>query len=190
MIVCLFMTAMLVATAIAEPVDKDVFLLANGNILTMNPNQPAASAMAVKEGKILAVGDLVTVKETAGTNYEYVDLEGKTVVPGFIETHDHLVLYGSALHLLDISPIVTPSLKEALAKFRAEGKPDKDGWYYGFGADQTLYTEKRGPTLKELDELFPDHPALITHLSGHAAYANSKAFEAAGITKDKSGRAQ
>ena len=55
---------------------------------------------------------------------------------------------------------------------------------YAFGADQTLYTEKRGPNIKELDELFPDRPAIIPHLSGHGAFVNSKAFEAAGITKD------
>ncbi len=167
-----------------QAVDEDVVILANGNILTMNPGQPTASAMAIKEGKIIQVGDLPAVKKAAGQSYEYIDLEGKTVVPGFIESHDHIVLYGSVLTLLDISPFVTPSLKEALHKLKTEGKPDKDGWIYGFGADQTLYTEKRGPTLQELDELFPDHPVCIPHLSGHAAYANSKAFEAVGVTKD------
>jgi predicted amidohydrolase YtcJ len=180
------MTVILVSTVFAQTVDKDVVILANGNILTMNNRQPTASAMAVKGNKIIAVGDLAAVKKAAGNSYEYIDFEGKTVVPGFIETHDHIILYGSALQLLDISPFVTPSLKEALQKMKTEGKPDKDGWIYAFGADQTLYTEKRGPTRQELDELFPDHPALITHLSGHAAYANSKAFEVAGITKDTS----
>jgi predicted amidohydrolase YtcJ len=177
-------TIILVSASLSKTVDTDMYLLANGNILTMNPDQPTASAMAVKEGKIIAVGDLDAVKKAAGNSYEYIDFEGKTVVPGFIETHDHIVLYGSVLKLLDISPFVTPSLKEALEKFKAEGKPDKDGYMYAFGADQTLYTEKRGPTIKELDELFPDRPAIIPHLSGHGAFANSKAFEAAGITKD------
>jgi predicted amidohydrolase YtcJ len=167
-----------------QPVDTDVVILANGNILTMNPKQPTASAMAVKEGKIIAVGDLGAVKEAAGNSYEYIDLESKTVVPGFIESHDHVILYGSVLGLLDVSPFVTPSLKEALQKLKTQAKPDKDGWIYAFGADQTLYTEKRGPTRQELDELFPDRPAFIVHLSGHAAFANSKAFEAAGVTKD------
>ncbi|MGW8303940.1 MAG: amidohydrolase [Desulfobacterales bacterium] len=177
-------TTVLFSTAFAETVDKDVIVLANGNILTMNPEQPTAAAMAVKEGKIIAVGDLSAVKKAAGKSYEYIDLDNKTVVPGFIETHDHINLWGSALTLLDVSPFVTPSLKEALQKMKEMGKPDKDGWIYAFGADQTLYTEKRGPTLKELDKLFPNHPAFIFHLSGHGAYANSKAFEAAGVTKD------
>ncbi|KPK28934.1 MAG: hypothetical protein AMJ61_00025 [Desulfobacterales bacterium SG8_35_2] len=173
-----------VLTSFAQTVDEDVVLLANGNILTMNPEQPAASAMAVKQNKILAAGDLSAVKEAAGKSYEYIDLEGKTVVPGFIESHDHIVLYGAALQYLDVSPFVTPSLKEALHKMKTQGKPDKDGWIYAIGADQTLYVEKRGPTRQELDELFPDQPALIVHLSGHGAFANSKAFEAAGVTKD------
>jgi hypothetical protein len=169
-----------------QTVDEDVVILANGNILTMNPKQPTASAMAVEvnQGKIIAVGDLAAVKKAAGKSYEYIDLETKTVVPRFIESHDHIVLWGSALTLLDVSPFVTPSLKEALQKLKIEGKPDKEGWIYAFGADQTLYTEKRGPTRQELDEIFPDRPVFIVHLSGHAAFANSKAFEAAGVTKD------
>jgi predicted amidohydrolase YtcJ len=186
-LVCAFVMLAGVAQAAGQQaVDEDVVILANGNILTMNPKQPTASAMAVEvnQGKIIAVGDLAAVKKAAGKSYEYIDLESKTVVPGFIESHDHIVLYGSVLQLLDISPFVTPSLKEALQKMKTEGKPDKDGWIYAFGADQTLYMEKRGPTRHELDELFPDRPALIAHLSGHAAFANSKALEAAGVTKD------
>ncbi len=163
---------------------EDIVILANGTILTMNPAQPVATAMAVKQNKIMTVGDLATVKNVVGNSYEYIDLEGKTVVPGFIESHDHLILYGSVLEYLDISPFVTPSLKEALHKMKTQGKPDEDGWIYAFGADQTLYAEKRGPTRQELDELFPDQPAFIIHLSGHGAFANSKAFEAAGVTKD------
>ncbi|MBW2510026.1 MAG: amidohydrolase [Deltaproteobacteria bacterium] len=177
--------AVLSATSVcAESVDDDVVIVANGNILTMNPDQPTALAMAVHDGKILAVGELAQVKEVVGESFEYIDLEGKTVVPGFVESHDHIVLYGSVLKYLDISPFVTPSLKEALHKMKTQGTPDKDGWIYAFGADQTLYAEKRGPTRQELDELFPDQPAFIVHLSGHGGFANSKAFEAAGVTKD------
>ena len=172
------------ASAATEYADQDPVILANGTILTMNAVQPTASAMAVKEGKIIAVGDLAAVKKVVGKSYEYIDLEGDTVVPGFIESHDHVALYGSVLQLLDISPFVTPSLKEALHKLKTDAKLDKEGWIYAFGADQTLYTERRGPTRQELDELFPDHPVLIVHLSGHGAFVNSKAFEIAGVTKD------
>lgn len=164
--------------------DSDKVIIANANILTMDPEQPNAEALAFENGKIIAVGDLESVKNIVGNKYEYYDLEGKTVVPGFIESHDHMVLYGSILNLLDVSPFVTPSLKEALQKLKTQGKPDKDGWIYAIGADQTLYTEKRGPTRQELDELFSDQPVMIIHMSGHGAFANSKAFELAGVTKD------
>lgn len=164
--------------------DSDKVIIANANILTMNSEQPNAEALAFENGKIIAVGDLESVKNIVGNKYEYYDLEGKTVVPGFIESHDHMVMYGSILTFLDVSPFVTPSLKEALQKLKTQGKPDKDGWIYAIGADQTLYTEKRGPTRQELDELFSDQPVMIIHLSGHGAFANSKAFELAGVTKD------
>lgn len=164
--------------------DSDKVIIANANILTMDPEQPNAEALAFENGKIIAVGDLESVKNIVGNKYEYYDLEGKTVVPGFIESHDHMVLYGSVLNLLNVSPFVTPSLKEALQKLKTQGKPDKDGWIYAIGADQTLYTEKRGPTRQELDELFSDQPVMIIHMSGHGAFANSKAFELAGVTKD------
>lgn len=164
--------------------DKDIVIVANGNILTMNDNQPAASAMAIKGGKILTVGDLPSVKKAVGNSYEYVDLEGKTVVPGFIESHDHLVQYGATLKMLDITPFTCPTLKEALEKLKRLGRPDDEGWIYAWAIDQTLYEEKRGPSIQELDELFPDVPVFIYHMSGNAAFANSKAFEIAGVTKD------
>ena len=107
-----------VSTAFTQTVDEDVVIVANGNILTMNPNQPTASAMAFKEGKILEVGDLAAVKKAAGKSYEYVDLEGKTIVPGFIESHEHIVQYGATMAFLNITPFVCPTLKEALEKLK------------------------------------------------------------------------
>ena len=177
-------STIMVSPVFAQTVDEDVVILANGNILTMNPTQPTASAMAIKEGKIIAVGDLAVVKKAAGKSYEYVDLESKTVVPGFIESHDHMVQYGATLSFLDITPFACPTLKEALQKLKQQGKLDEDGWIYAWAADPTLYKEKRAPTRRELDELFPDTPVFIFHMSGHGAYVNSKTLELAGVTKD------
>jgi predicted amidohydrolase YtcJ len=180
----LCVTAILVSNTFAQSIDHDIVIVANGNILTMNPNQPSVSAMAVKDGKIIAAGDLAAVKEAVGNSYEYADLENKTVVPGFIESHDHLVQYGAVLEFLDITPFTCPTLEEALRKLKQQGRPDEDGWIYAWAVDQTLYEEKRGPTIQELDDLFPDMPVFIFHMSGHAAYVNSRALEIAGITKD------
>jgi predicted amidohydrolase YtcJ len=172
------------STVFAQTSNDEVQIYANSNILTMNPEQPNATAMAVQDGKIIAVGDLASIKKVVGDSYEYFDLEGATVVPGFIETHDHMVQYGGTLSYLDITPFVCPTLEEALIKLKKYGEPDEDGWIYAWAADQTLYEEKRGPTRKELDELFPDTPIFIFHMSGHGAYVNSKALEIAGITKE------
>jgi predicted amidohydrolase YtcJ len=163
---------------------SDIVVIANANILTMNQKQPNAEAMALKGQKIIAVGDLNAVKKIAGSKYEFYDLDGGTIVPGFIETHEHMVQFGSSTLFVDITPFACPSLKEALTKLKKYGQVDKDGWIYAWAVDQTLYTEKRGPTKQELDELFPDVPVFIFHMSGHGAYANSKALEKAGITKD------
>ncbi len=180
--VCIIIITVL--ASFAQTVDEDMIIVANGNILTMNSNLPTASAMAIKEGKIIAVGDLATVKKVVGDSYEYIDLEGKTVTPGFIESHDHLAQYGGTLAFLNITPFVCPTLKEALHKLKQQGKPDEDGWIYAWATDPTLYKEKRAPSRQELDELFPDMPVFIFHMSGHGAYVNSKALEIAEVTKD------
>ena len=163
--------------------DGDVEIYANGNILTMNPRQPRASALAIRDGRILAVGSLAAVKKAAGKDYEYYDLAGHTVTPGFIESHDHMILHGGILTLPDITPFKYPKLKDALAAL-SRIQPGEDGWIRAFAIDPTLYEEKRGPTLQELDAMFPDTPVIVWHMSGHGAYVNSKALEKAGITKD------
>jgi len=144
---------------------SEVQIYANGDILTMNPKQPNATAMAVKDGKILVVGDLQTVKKAAGDSYEYYDLEGHTMVPGFIETHDHMMQHGATMQMSDITPFTHSTLKQALQTLKTL-KPDKNGWIKAWAVDQTLYKEKRGPSIQELDELFPDTPVLVWHLNG------------------------
>ena len=173
---------MILSSAVLADAD-DVAIYANGNIITMNPKQPKASAMAVKDGRILAVGDLATVKKAAGKDYEYYDLQGHTVTPGFIESHDHMVVHGATLELPDITPFKYPKLKDALAALK-KVKPGKDGWVKAWAIDPTLYEEKRGPTLQELDAMFPETPVIVWHMSGHGAYVNSKALERAGITRE------
>ena len=170
-------------SSVQAATDNDVGIFANGNILTMNPKQPKASAMAIKDGRILAVGDLAAVKKVAGNDYEYYDLQGRTVTPGFIESHDHMILHGGILMLPDITAFKYPKLKDALAAL-SKVRPGEDGWIRAFAIDPTLYEEKRGPTLRELDVMFPHTPVIILHMSGHGAYVNSKALERAGITKD------
>ena len=121
LLLVLFATAFLVSREFFQTGKEDVVIVANGNILTMNANQPTASAMTVKEGKIIEVGDLAAVKKAAGKSYEYVDLEGKTVVPGFIESHDHLVQYGAVLEF-DVHSEVVKEVQTSVVQVAAKGR--------------------------------------------------------------------
>ncbi len=173
----------LLAAGLACAGDPDISIYARGHILTMDPSNPAAEAMAVQDGRILAIGSLADVKRAAGADYEYHDLENRTVTPGFIESHDHMILHGATLGLPDISPFVHKRLEDALEALQ-HVRPGPDGWVKAWAIDPTLYEERRGPTLAELDDLFPATPVVIWHMSGHGAYVNSAALERAGITAE------
>ncbi len=164
---------------------SEAVVIANANIITMDGRNSRATAMAYKDGRILAVGDEATVKKAAQGRYKYYDLAGQTVVPGFIESHEHMMMQGGLLPWADLTPATTRNRDEALEKLRHQ-PPDEDGWILGFGVEPLLYQGEAGrPTWREsLDEVSTELPVFVVHNSGHAAYANSKAFELAGITKD------
>jgi hypothetical protein len=141
----------------------------------MNPRQPNAEAVAVRDDKILAVGSRAEVSQAAGEAARSVDLGVKTVVPGFIETHSHLQLYGAVSRYLELFPWTTHNLENLLAKIR-HAQPLEDGWIIGWGFEPWLYEDGRAPTREELDRARPDVPVYIYNMSGHLAYANSKAL--------------
>lgn len=159
---------------------QDVTLITNADIVTMDPQNPSADALAVSEGRIVAIGTEAQVRAAVGDYAKYYDLKGQTVVPGFFETHDHMFLSSSAIEITDVTPFTTPTLAAALDKI-SHTQPNKDGWILAFGADQELYQEKRGPTRDLLDKLFPNTPVMVFHLSGHGGFANSAALTIAGI---------
>lgn len=158
----------------------ETVLVTQANIVTMNTAAPIAQAMAYRDGQIIAIGSPAEVKQAAGEIDTTIDLQGKTVVPGFIETHDHMVLGSISYALTNVEPFHTPRLADAL-KAIGMAKPNADGWVVAFGADQTMYEERRGPSRDELDQLHPDNPVIVLHLSGHGGFANSAALRAAGV---------
>lgn len=160
--------------------DKAITLVVNADIVTMNPKKPTADAMAVSGDRIVAIGTEAKVRKAIGNYTKFYNLEGRTIVPGFIETHDHMYMSSSQYTVLDVTPFTTPTLAAALEKIK-HAVPDKDGWIIGFGADQQLYKEKKGPTRDLLDKLFPNTPVAIFHLSGHGAFVNSVALQQAGV---------
>ncbi|MBU3589556.1 amidohydrolase [Polynucleobacter sp. 80A-SIGWE] len=159
-----------------------------GPILTVNAKNEEVQALAVQNGKIVAVGskDAVT-KEWQADNTKVVDLKGQTLMPGFIEPHTHLILTTMFERLwLNLSNYALPqsSIESIVQKLKAELKNvPKGGWLTAFGVDPSRTTPFMAElTANDLDKVSTEVPILVVNTSGHIAYANHKALEIAGIT--------
>jgi len=158
----------------------------NGRIITLDKSEKIVEAVAVLNGKFLAVGKDAEIRKLAGSATRMVDLGGKTVVPGLIDAHTHPVetMYLSSDFVNCRYPGV-PSVKQALRNITDSVKTAKKGaWIFAacVSASQTKFTEKRMPTLAELDSVSSDNPLVV--LDGtHLFVANSKALEALGVKK-------
>ncbi len=156
--------------------------LLNGSILTMNPLQPYAEAIAITNGRIDKVGTNDDVRSWSDKNATLIDLKGKTVVPGFIDTHIHVADFGRFLTWIDLKNVGSvKEMKQLLAKRAAELAKGK--WIVGRGWDQNCFLEKRFPNVSDLDEVSPDNPVILYHKCGQLCVVNSIALELAGVTK-------
>lgn len=162
----------------AAPAPTEVFV--NADIVTMNPAQPAAEAIAWRDGRIVAVGSRTAVLAAAGDAPHITDLGGKTLTPGFMETHAHTMDYGVVLGFVDVYPSTVSTIAALQEKIRA-ATPGPDGWIVAYGFDTWLYQDRRALTRADLDAARRDVPVLVVDQSGHAATANSMALDKAGI---------
>jgi predicted amidohydrolase YtcJ len=157
----------------------------NANVVTMNPAQPEAAAFAVFNNRFYAVGDNQAVQALAGPSTRVVDLGGKTVIPGLIETHAHLSYYSLTLAMVDGSSASNESIQDVKDRLKAmAAETPAGGWITGWGYDDTLIAEKRHLTRQDLDEIAPNHPVLFLHVTGHLCYCNSLALDMAGVGPD------
>jgi predicted amidohydrolase YtcJ len=156
--------------------------LTGGNILTINQSQPCAEAVAVKDDRIVKVGTNAEVSQLVGENTKVIRLNGKTVVPGFIDTHIHLADFGRLLNWIDLSNADSITEMQNLLRMRVEKSPN-DKWLLGRGWNQKRLTEKRLLTRFDLDVVSPDNPVIFYHQSGQVCAVNSKALELAGVTR-------
>lgn len=157
----------------------------NGNIITINDHQPTAEAVAVRDGKILAVGPLDKIISIAGSNPITKDLAGKTLLPGFIDAHGHLGLTLVTRAFANVqSPPVGPakSIEDivSIMKNHQDQHPDVP-WLLGWGYDDSLLEEKKHPTRADLDAISKDIPIVLIHVSGHLLSCNSKCLQLADI---------
>jgi predicted amidohydrolase YtcJ len=144
-------------------------LVYNATIYTVGSSFSTAEAMAIKDGKILAVGKKVDLEKEFDAK-EKLDAAGKFIYPGFIDAHAHFVGYGNSLQRVNL--VDTKSWDEVIERTKAFVKENPDGWLLGRGWDQNDWMTKDFPTNLKLNELFPDRPVLLTRIDGHAAIAN------------------
>lgn len=163
-------------------VDADVALW-NGNIITMNHQRPRAQALAIKGERIFWVGKDAEVKQTIGPKTLVKDLKGRTVIPGFIESHNHTLMFALDLQAIDLTKARSIGEIENLIKERADQQ--KEGtWIKGVGYNQNELREKRHPTKNDLDKVAPKHLVCLRHTSAHGLVVNSLALVKAGIGRD------
>jgi predicted amidohydrolase YtcJ len=161
-----------------------------GPILTMTKDGDRAEALAVKNGRIMAVGALSEVMATKGGDTKMIGLGGKTLMPGFFDPHSHLCMQSAKFSTANLDP---KPIGEAgsiadiqrILKERIEQKKIEPGkWVIGWGYDDTGIEEKRHPNRDDLDAVSTEHPILLMHISSHLMSGNSKMLEVLGITAD------
>jgi predicted amidohydrolase YtcJ len=157
-------------------------VLYHAHVITMNPAQPFAEAVAIAGDRILAVGSTAAMRALAHRGSKQVDLGGKTVVPGFIDAHTHPAIAGRMhLRYVDCDLRSIAAIQDAL---RAEAAKKPPGaWVLGFKYDDTKTAEGRFLTRDDLDAVSTTHPVYVEHRGGHTAYVNSMALAQAEITE-------
>jgi predicted amidohydrolase YtcJ len=157
----------------------------NGHIITVDENNPTAKAIAVYQGKILAVGNKEDVFSYIGSDTDIVDLDGKTLLPGFIDIHTHPILSAMMAETADISGFNHKDQSEVIASIKAAvAAKNKGEWVITYGWDPAILRDLQQPTLAQLDEWAPDNPLFIISQTLHSAFANSIALEKAGVDKN------
>lgn len=176
----------------ATPVQVADVIYLGRNIVTMDPDAKEAEAVAVADGKIIAVGKRSDILRHKGNASQIVELDEQAMLPGFIDAHGHFTFQAMLLSAVNLSspPVGTVNnledLKNTLKTNIASNNIPKGQWVVGYGYDESLMAEKRHPTRVDLDEVSKDHPIYLLHVSGHLGSGNSLALKAGGIGPDTS----
>jgi predicted amidohydrolase YtcJ len=174
------------SAAIAGASDQDL-IVRNANIYTVDARLPRAEAFTIRGGRFVAVGSNVEIAALAGKGAQVFDAQGMTIVPGFIDCHNHPVgetlLYEVAVgNPFDVEFVTIASILDKLSAKAQQTPPGY--WVEGFFYDDTKVKDKRPLNIHDLDKVSKDHPVSVQHRGGHTTFYNSKAFELAGITRD------
>lgn len=161
---------------------RDVVIL-NANVRTINDHDSVARAVLFRAGRFAAVGSEAEVRAAASPGAQFIDLSGRTVVPGFIDAHNHLSIAAFAPDCVDCSTPPLSTLGEVLEAISNHCKTLPPGqWVRGMGFHMLGIREQRNPTRYELDEVAPNNPFFLIDASCHAGFANSQALAEVGIS--------
>ncbi|QKX16521.1 amidohydrolase [Microbulbifer sp. YPW1] len=157
----------------------------NGTIVTADKNHPLAEAIAVRDGRIIAVGTRAEVEKFSDDNTEVTDLSGNTLLPGFVAAHEHPAISAVFRNFFDMSGFTHPSAADAWKALEAEiANTPRGEWIYAKGLDPVLLSGLATPTRTQLDQLAPHNPVFILAQSMHTAWVNSAALAAMGIDEN------
>ena len=166
--------------------DADLVVF-NARVFTMDAAAPRAEGFAISNGRFVAVGTTAAMKARTGKGTQATDAKGMTIVPGFIDTHNHAggttllyeVLVGNPFEVEFVT------IASIIDKLKAKARATPAGtWVEGYFHDDTKLKDKRPLNARDLDQVSTEHPVVVRHRGGHTSFYNSKAFELAGITKD------
>lgn len=159
-------------------------LFVHGSVLTLDPLNTVHSALALRNGRIQAVGEAGDLQRLAHPDTEIIDLGGRTICPGFIDGHNHFSIASFEPRQVNCSTPPLANLPEVLEAIRAQAARELPGqWVRGWGFHSSRVPEQRNPSRWELDEVCPHSPFVLMDMSYHACHVNSRALELAGITR-------
>ena len=158
-------------------------VIKNGNVVTVNNGNEIQEAIAIKEEKIIFVGRTNDAEELIGKRTKVIDAQGKTVMPGFVDAHLHLGMFGLLGHgVIDISYPKVKSIEDIKRLIREAAKKSAPGrWIKLQGYDHNKLEEKRHPSKEDLDEAAPENPVQCMRCCAHLSVYNSPALKLAGI---------
>ena len=174
----------LTATSVSRDADLVVW---NANVHTVDSAMPDAQAFAVKDGRFVAIGTNEQAKAWSGKRTETIDARRMTIVPGFIDCHNHspgeMLLYETVVG--NPYEVEFVSIASIIEKLRAKAQQTQPGfWVEGVLYDDTKVKDKRQLSIHDLDQVSTEHPVSVTHRGGHTTFYNNKAFELAGVNKN------
>ena len=180
----LVLTTLAGTTAAAQPGAPPPadLVVTNGRIYTADGARPVVEAMAVRDGRIIFVGDPLGARALTGPSTRVVDLAGATVIPGMTDAHAHVAGLGASLRNVDL--VGTTSYDEVIARVVARARTTPKGeWIIGRGWDQNDWGDTRWPSHEALSRAVPDHPVFLERVDGHAALVNALAMQRADLTR-------